>query len=456
MRTRPVEVVRRRPGVERSGGARHRDAEGVDLGGAPGSRGARRRGARSSGRKPSCSRPVDVAQGDQEPVLVAEAAVDAVDQEVEGQVREGRGVEDEGWLGSHGTSGTARGCPAIGPRGRRDREPHRPVGGARDRIEPGRLRARLAGIRRRRIIPRAGPCRTVPDAPRHHDRTTRRRQPAPGRRAQGPAGPRAGGLHGPRPRGARRPPGRPAPVRPTGRDHRHRPRHRAPAAPPRRADRPVPRESGSTTRRPTAPRWPRSSTSSGSSPTGRPTRPLPIHNQLAKLLGRLSQRAHEVVELIWSSSGAMNEHLAMSAYREMGIVAEQLGERPLYETLFKRLRTHEAAHKGFYAAYAREVAHGHAPRGSAGWPGRSSSTRTRRSVPARRSTSPRSAAPCGPSTPTAAGSTRSPTRSSASPRSCSPTASPCRGSSATRWPSASRAWRAQLTLRSPPGGAARP
>ena len=85
---------------------------------------------------------------------------------------------------------------------------------------------------------------------------------------------------------------------------------------------------------------------------------LPIHNQLAKLLGRLSQRAHEVVELIWSASGAMNEHLAMSAYREMGIVVDELGERSLYETLFKRLRTHEAAHKGFYAAYAREVAQG--------------------------------------------------------------------------------------------------
>ena len=85
---------------------------------------------------------------------------------------------------------------------------------------------------------------------------------------------------------------------------------------------------------------------------------MPIHNQLAKLLGRLSQRAHEVVELIWSASGAMNEHLAMSAYREMGVVVDELGERSLYETLFKRLRTHEAAHKGFYAAYAREVAQG--------------------------------------------------------------------------------------------------
>src|SRR5262245_2240390 len=84
--------------------------------------------------------------------------------------------------------------------------------------------------------------------------------------------------------------------------------------------------------------------------------PAPIHNQLAAFLGRISERAHQVVELIWSSSGAMNEHLAMSAYREMGAITEELGERPLHETLFRRLRTHEAAHKGFYAAYARDVA----------------------------------------------------------------------------------------------------
>jgi hypothetical protein len=84
----------------------------------------------------------------------------------------------------------------------------------------------------------------------------------------------------------------------------------------------------------------------------------PLHNHAARLLGRLSERAHRIVELVWSASGAMNEHLAMSAYREMGVVAERLAERPLHETLFRRLRTHEAAHKGFYSAYAKDVARG--------------------------------------------------------------------------------------------------
>jgi hypothetical protein len=83
---------------------------------------------------------------------------------------------------------------------------------------------------------------------------------------------------------------------------------------------------------------------------------LPAHNHIAKLLGVLSHRAHEVVEMIWATQGAMNEHLAMSAYHRMGQLAQELGEHHLHETLFRRLRAHEAAHKSFYAAHAREVA----------------------------------------------------------------------------------------------------
>jgi hypothetical protein len=82
---------------------------------------------------------------------------------------------------------------------------------------------------------------------------------------------------------------------------------------------------------------------------------LPPHNHVAELLGRLSQRAHQVVEFIWATQGAMNEHLAMSAYLRMGAVAQELGEHRLYDTLFRRLRSHEAAHKAFYAARALEV-----------------------------------------------------------------------------------------------------
>ena len=438
MRTRPVEVVRPRAGVERAGGAGHRDAEGVDLAGRPPAE-EHVDGVLLERTEPELETPLDVAQGDQEPVLVAEAAVDAVDHEVEGQVREGRGVEDEGWLGSHGTSGTN-----IGMSGDRAlvgggiASLRGPVGGTRDRIESSDGSCQTGRDRGGCIIPCAARCRTCPRCPPPppHPAASTASSTSSSARSRSTSSGSTTRCANPEALEARLADplqyAQRVEIIVTGLGIEHLlPRHDARIA--RFLD-----------------IWIEDETTHGAAlatlldqlglETYEPTEaPLPIHNQIAKLLGRLSQRAHEVVELIWSSSGAMNEHLAMSAYREMGVVVEELGERPLYETLFKRLRTHEAAHKGFYAAYARDVAHGHARAGSAAWPGRSSSTPTRRSVPARRSTSPRSAAPCGPSTPTAAGRRRSPTRSSASPRSCSPTASPCRRSCATPWPSASTA-----------------
>jgi hypothetical protein len=82
---------------------------------------------------------------------------------------------------------------------------------------------------------------------------------------------------------------------------------------------------------------------------------LPPHNYIAKFLGTISSRCHQVVEMIWATQGAMNEHLAMSAYLRMGAVTQELGEHRLYDTLFRRLRSHEAAHKSFYAARSREI-----------------------------------------------------------------------------------------------------
>jgi hypothetical protein len=83
---------------------------------------------------------------------------------------------------------------------------------------------------------------------------------------------------------------------------------------------------------------------------------LPPHNLLANVLGRLSTKAHHVVELVWATQGAMNEHLAMSAYSRMAEICHELGELAVRDTLFRRLRAHEAAHKSFYAAHARAVA----------------------------------------------------------------------------------------------------
>jgi hypothetical protein len=83
---------------------------------------------------------------------------------------------------------------------------------------------------------------------------------------------------------------------------------------------------------------------------------LPPHNHIANVLGRLSSKAHHIIELIWATQGAMNEHLAMTAYSRMAEICHELGEVHVRDTLFRRLRAHEAAHKSFYAAHARAVA----------------------------------------------------------------------------------------------------
>lgn len=89
---------------------------------------------------------------------------------------------------------------------------------------------------------------------------------------------------------------------------------------------------------------------------------LPPHNHLANLLGRMSMGAHRIVELVWATQGAMNEHLAMTAYSRMAAIAAEIGEMNIRDTLFRKLRSHEAAHKAFYAAHARAVAARMSPR----------------------------------------------------------------------------------------------
>lgn len=80
-----------------------------------------------------------------------------------------------------------------------------------------------------------------------------------------------------------------------------------------------------------------------------------VHNRLIGALGRASESLHDVVTVIWATCGAMNEHLAMSAYTRMDAILQERGERALHETLFRRLRAHESAHKSFYASYAAET-----------------------------------------------------------------------------------------------------
>ena len=83
--------------------------------------------------------------------------------------------------------------------------------------------------------------------------------------------------------------------------------------------------------------------------------PVPLHNRLAGLLGSMSQRMHETVELVYHAVGAMNERLAFSAYERMSEILTELGEHGLAETLLKPLRRDESAHLGYYRTAAREL-----------------------------------------------------------------------------------------------------
>jgi hypothetical protein len=78
----------------------------------------------------------------------------------------------------------------------------------------------------------------------------------------------------------------------------------------------------------------------------------PSQNAKIGAVGKLSGSLHSVVEVVWATSGAMNEHLAMTAYSRMDAILRADGEEALCATLFRRLRAHESAHKSFYAAYA--------------------------------------------------------------------------------------------------------
>jgi hypothetical protein len=83
--------------------------------------------------------------------------------------------------------------------------------------------------------------------------------------------------------------------------------------------------------------------------------PVPLHNRLAGVLGSVSTRTHQTVELIYHAVGAMNERLAFSAYERMSEVLVELGEHGLVDTLMKPLRRDESAHLGYYRTAAREL-----------------------------------------------------------------------------------------------------
>ncbi len=83
--------------------------------------------------------------------------------------------------------------------------------------------------------------------------------------------------------------------------------------------------------------------------------PVPVHNRLAGLLGTMSGRMHETVELVYHAIGSMNERLAFSAYERMSEILTELGEHGLVDSLLKPLRRDESAHLGYYRTVARDL-----------------------------------------------------------------------------------------------------
>ena len=80
-----------------------------------------------------------------------------------------------------------------------------------------------------------------------------------------------------------------------------------------------------------------------------------LASHVAGLLGRLSARAYGIVSMTYHTVGAMNEKLAMSAYKAMATIAGGIGEQELADELFSPMRRDESMHLGFYRTYAREL-----------------------------------------------------------------------------------------------------
>lgn len=93
----------------------------------------------------------------------------------------------------------------------------------------------------------------------------------------------------------------------------------------------------------------------------RPADHVPLHNRIAGTLGKISSHAHSIVSMTYHSIGAMNERLALGAYRQMAAVAEELGERELADNLFGPTARDEAVHLGYYRTYATQLRNRIAP-----------------------------------------------------------------------------------------------
>lgn len=82
---------------------------------------------------------------------------------------------------------------------------------------------------------------------------------------------------------------------------------------------------------------------------------VPFHNRIAGTLGRLSDRAYDIVSMTYHTIGSLNERLAMGAYRRMAEIADEIDEPGLVDHLLKPTARDEAFHLGYYRTYALQM-----------------------------------------------------------------------------------------------------
>ena len=62
-----------------------------------------------------------------------------------------------------------------------------------------------------------------------------------------------------------------------------------------------------------------------------------------------------MIEMTYHTIGAINERLALEAYRRMAAILEHLGENEMAAALMVPMRNDEAAHLSYYRTYARQL-----------------------------------------------------------------------------------------------------
>ena len=87
----------------------------------------------------------------------------------------------------------------------------------------------------------------------------------------------------------------------------------------------------------------------------RPEDAVPLHNRAAGFLARLLPRVKSMIEMTYHTIGAINERLALEAYRRMAAILEELGEDEMAHALMVPMRNDEAAHLSYYRTYARQL-----------------------------------------------------------------------------------------------------